>query len=146
MTEQFELPSIYDFPPFFTRQPNENTWAAQRGIWISLILSYFKHLRLYKLDCTSATSIDQVDLFRNKSINRQLKPEVLQEIVGVMIREGTAEAVTWNSVAGKMIPAEVLIYWRTPSEWANYIAEWVRHFMSKEDLECSCFRLNLLGK
>ena len=65
-----ELPSIYSFPPFFTRQPNAQTYVAQRAAWTNLILGYYRSKRLWRIDVNQET-IDKVPIFSNKDIQRR---------------------------------------------------------------------------
>ena len=65
-----ELPSIYSFPPFFTRQPNAQTYAAQRAAWTNLILGYYRSKRLWRIDVNQET-IEKVPIFSNKDIQRR---------------------------------------------------------------------------
>jgi hypothetical protein len=64
-----ELPSIFSFPPFFTRQPNEQTYAAQKTAWTNLILSYYRAKRLWRIDVNQET-VDKVPIFSNRDIQR----------------------------------------------------------------------------
>jgi len=64
-----ELPSIYSFPPFFTRQPNAETYAAQKTAWATLILNYYRAKRVWRIDINQAT-IEKVPIFSNKEIQR----------------------------------------------------------------------------
>jgi ESCRT-II complex subunit VPS25 len=65
----FELPSIYSFPPFFTRQPNAQTYASQKAAWTTLILSYYRSQRLWRIDVNQET-IEKIPIFSNKQIQR----------------------------------------------------------------------------
>lgn len=39
------VPSIYNFPPFFTRQLNDNTWHSQKAAWQMWILLWCRENR-----------------------------------------------------------------------------------------------------
>lgn len=65
--QPFPFPSIYSFPPFFTRQPNSQTWTSQLSLWSSLILGYCRYNRIWRIDLNTAI---EWDLFSNKEINR----------------------------------------------------------------------------
>ena len=69
----FELPSIYSFPPFFTRQPNSQTYASQKTAWTALILNYYRSKRLWRIDVNQET-IEKVPIFSNKDIQRTTPP------------------------------------------------------------------------
>ncbi|KAK3333848.1 ESCRT-II complex subunit [Cercophora scortea] len=45
----FVFPREYSFPPFFTRQTNLTTHHAQLVKWASLVLTYCRHHRIFKL-------------------------------------------------------------------------------------------------
>jgi len=67
----FELPPIYSFPPFFTRQPNSQTYASQKTAWTALILNYYRSKRLWRIDVNQET-IERVPIFSNKDIQRTI--------------------------------------------------------------------------
>ena len=127
----YELPSIYSFPPFFTRQPNSQTYTAQKTSWTTLILDYYRSKRLWRIDVNQET-IEKVPIFSNKQIQRYLlgicrltegkiKLEFLRELVDGMVEEGQAEWVG----GGKGIRVQAILYWLKPEEWANMISNWV---------------------
>uniref|UniRef100_A0A3Q0RER3 Vacuolar protein-sorting-associated protein 25 n=1 Tax=Amphilophus citrinellus TaxID=61819 RepID=A0A3Q0RER3_AMPCI len=66
----FEWPWQYNFPPFFTLQPNVDTRQKQLAAWCSLALSYCRHHKLYTLDVMEA---QESPMFNNKKIERILK-------------------------------------------------------------------------
>ncbi|CEG72820.1 hypothetical protein G6F70_003171 [Rhizopus microsporus] len=117
----FEYPSLFDFPPFFTRQIVDSTWKSQASDWEKLILNYAKHKRLFRLELHKATTSSEHEIFVNKKINRRLSFETLQEIIEEMVKKGTAE---WEG-GPKGPRTEALIYWHTPEEWANLIWNWI---------------------
>jgi len=108
-------PDIYGFPPFFTRQPNEDTWAAQCANWSEFIRDYCRSRRLWRLHVTDAL---ETDLFWNKEINRRLKLKDALAVLKHMKNEGQIE---WDG------PAETtaIIFWKKPEEWATSIYEWI---------------------
>ncbi len=65
----FQWPWQYNFPPFFTIQPNLDTRSKQIDAWCSLVLEFHKHSKKYELDVKEATASS---LFRNDKINRIL--------------------------------------------------------------------------
>ncbi|KAI9260820.1 ESCRT-II complex subunit-domain-containing protein [Sporodiniella umbellata] len=117
----FELPSLYNFPPFFTRQVTDSTWKSQAAEWETLILNFARHERIFKLELHNATTSPGYEIFENKKINRRLSLETLQDIVEEMVNKGTAEWV--GGAKGKK--TEALLFWHTPEEWANLIWNWV---------------------
>lgn len=117
-TPTFTFPREYAFPPFFTRQTNLTTFHAQCQKWASLILSYCRHNRIWKLSLIDAIS---TDLFHNSSLNRRLSLNDAREMVDFMRKDGRAEWV--GNKDGERNVA--WIWWRNPEEWAGAIAEWV---------------------
>lgn len=71
MDVSYLLPSIYSYPPFFSRQPNTQTYAAQKSAWTNLILGYYRSKRLWRIDVNQET-IEKVPIFSNKGISRFL--------------------------------------------------------------------------
>uniref|UniRef100_A0A915HF46 Vacuolar protein-sorting-associated protein 25 n=1 Tax=Romanomermis culicivorax TaxID=13658 RepID=A0A915HF46_ROMCU len=99
MTE-FEFPWQYQFPPFFTLQPNANTRQKQLECWSSFILEYCQVFKIYELDMLEA---QQSPIFSNDSINRKLSKEGIDAVFAYL---------------------EKSMNWKTPEEWANVIYEW----------------------
>jgi len=89
--DTFEWPWQYNFPPFFTIQPNLDTRAKQIDGWRNLLLSYYKHHKLYRLDITEAQSDV---LFSNSTINRKLPVE------GILLVLSSLEK-NWSCAMGK---------------------------------------------
>jgi ESCRT-II complex subunit VPS25 len=124
-----ELPSIFSFAPFFTRQPNEQTFIAQKSAWTNLILAYYRAQRLWRIDVNQET-VEKVPIFFNKDIQRTLQApqalttgkltlEFLRELVDSMVKDGQAEWVD------KITKVQAFLYWLKPEEWANIISNWV---------------------
>ncbi|CAG8497468.1 509_t:CDS:2 [Paraglomus occultum] len=119
----FAFPSIYNFPPFFTQQPNEATWQTQAQLWISIILAYCRFHKIHRLDLSDALT---TELFYNKSINpfidflRELCREAEARIITKHYKDdGLAE---WDPPNKK---TSAFIYWKKPEEWATSISNWV---------------------
>ncbi|CAG8444870.1 8504_t:CDS:2 [Ambispora leptoticha] len=112
----FKFPTIHKFPPFYSFQPTQSTWQHQVAHWSRIILLYFRHYRLYRLELSESLNSE---LFYNKTIKRRLNLETLQAIISEMVKEGTAE---WDPPNKKI---SAIIYWRKPEEWATLIYNWV---------------------
>ncbi|CCG82159.1 Vacuolar protein-sorting-associated protein 25 [Taphrina deformans PYCC 5710] len=112
----FELPPIHSFPPFFTRQPNVETFNSQRQQWAAIILEYYRHNKLFQLSLNAET-INSA-LFTNRSIKRSLKLDTLMEIIEHMVAQNQAEWLTKKK-------GDVLIYWRRPEDWAQALIKYV---------------------
>lgn len=146
-SQPFNFPREYFFPPFFTRQTNLTTHHAQLVKWSSLILSYCRHHRIFKLSLSGNSTTGNVpvasstaaatatassgpgadELFHNKKIDRRLSVADVKDVIEFMRREGRAEYVGSGSgsSSGAAGGDVVWIYWRTPEEWATLIESWV---------------------
>lgn len=120
MSSSALYPALFDFPPFFTRQPTDSTWKSQVSQWEALILAYARQQRIFKIELHQATS-GGIEIFENNKINRRLSFETLQDIVEEMVQKGTAE---WEG-GSKGPKTEAYIYWNTPEAWANLIWNWI---------------------
>ncbi|KAM0793106.1 hypothetical protein ACM66B_000586 [Microbotryomycetes sp. NB124-2] len=121
----FTFPSLYSFPPFFTQQPNAQTWQHQRQQWTTLVLSYCKFHKTSRLELTDATS--DLELFNNKAIKRRLPLATLRAVIEGMVASGQAEYDWAGGKPGRGVPPPAaLIYWRRPEEWASVIYEWIK--------------------
>ncbi|KAK4190738.1 ESCRT-II complex subunit [Podospora australis] len=130
-SDPFVFPREYYFPPFFTRQTNLTTHHAQLTKWSSLILSYCRHHRLFKI---SLSDFAEKDLFFNKQLNRRLSLSDIREVIDFMRKNDNraeyADSDQKNGGAGKDGAGGgggdiVWIYWRTPEEWASLVESWV---------------------
>ncbi|XP_072034950.1 vacuolar protein-sorting-associated protein 25-like [Amphiura filiformis] len=110
----FEYPWQYDFPPFFTLQPNTETRKKQLTAWCDLVLAYHKHHRLYSLDVKESQSSP---LFCNAKINRKLAAEAIYSILEELRIKGNIE---WTDKTR----SRCTVMWRTPEEWGTYIYKW----------------------
>lgn len=133
-SNKFQFPKIYNFPPFFTKQPNLQTRDTQIEYWRRIILDYTKFNKIWALssrgnplgdsDTNESDSESNGDtkptIFENKTIKRALKSEFIDEIYTEMVKKNEA---CWlkpdNHRAG------ILIYWHSIEEWADMIMNWV---------------------
>lgn len=137
----FRYPKIYNFPPFFTKQPNEQTWRAQLSSWIQLILDYSKENKIwimnnrgkvlskgtiedYEADEDAGDAgeddeaIEESSLFVNKQIDRSLGVELINEIFSEMVKNNDA------SYLHKGDSTTIVVNWYRPEDWASMILEW----------------------
>lgn len=138
----FTFPREYFFPAFFTRQTNLTTLHAQLVKWSTLVLSYCRYHRIFKLSLsqtsptttatatttattTNATHLDTEELFHNRRLGRRLAPADVREVVEFMRKDGRAEWVGGEGGAARGAGDVVWVYWRTPEEWAALIEGWV---------------------
>ncbi|XP_065559626.1 vacuolar protein-sorting-associated protein 25-like [Artemia franciscana] len=109
-----EWPWQYNFPPFFTLQPNEDTRNKQLEAWRNLALEYCKANKQFILDINEAYSCP---LFNNKSINRKLSEEGIRTVVE-SLRD--RKAANWVDTQ----KSKFYVFWHTPEEWGNLIYNW----------------------
>ncbi|ODV90897.1 hypothetical protein CANCADRAFT_25699 [Tortispora caseinolytica NRRL Y-17796] len=106
----YQYPKAYSYPPFFTKQPNPQTWQSQLQLWKDFIIDWSKFHRAYRLNPTS-----DIDLFHNQTIDRRLSPQVIDEILKYMTDNGS----------GEFDSKEFVIYWKSPEEWAESLYKWI---------------------
>lgn len=90
--EEFTWPWQYNFPPFFTLQPNTETRRKQLEAWCQFILSYCQEHKQTNLD-TVALMDPKCELFNNRKIHRQANPEMINIILDELHKRGCLE---WN--------------------------------------------------
>jgi len=116
----FLLPSIHSLSPFFTLQPNLQTQTTQTSHWISLILSYARHKRLFilRLEDAEVSGGDWDEIFRNERIERRMQPSHLAMILATLVAQSSAVWEPANQTRA------VLLYWRKPEDWAEALHNW----------------------
>ncbi|XP_074628675.1 vacuolar protein-sorting-associated protein 25-like [Acropora palmata] len=130
MAEDFEWPWQYNFPPFFTLQPNLDTRSKQIEGWCDLVLSYYKHHKSYILDINEAQS---GEIFFNKKIDRKLPLNAINLVLEELRLKGNIE---WEDKRKQ----RCYVMWRTPDEWASLIFKWVQE-NGMTDTVCTLFEL-----
>ncbi|KAL4959647.1 ESCRT-II subunit protein VPS25 [Aspergillus stella-maris] len=121
----FRFPTLYAYPPFFSLQPNTTIRHSQFQHWSSLIRSWCRHHRLFKLSL-----VDAIDgpLFRNAELKKQLALADARTVLDWMSRGdedgGGGRRAEWVDGLAKTV---VWIWWRRPEEWAALLAEWVEN-------------------
>lgn len=126
----FQFPPTYNFPPFFTPQPNTNTRQAQLQKWSALIQAWCRHHKQYRLSLVEAVD---TPLFYNAALRKRLDLREARDVIDWMVKseeEGgggrRAEWIESSSGSGNQAPKSVAwIWWRRPEEWADVIADWV---------------------
>uniref|UniRef100_A0A671LY48 Vacuolar protein-sorting-associated protein 25 n=1 Tax=Sinocyclocheilus anshuiensis TaxID=1608454 RepID=A0A671LY48_9TELE len=111
----FEWPWQYNFPPFFTLQPNVDTRQKQLAAWCSLVLSFCRQSKLFTLDVLEA---QESAVFNNNRIHRKLSVEAIQVVFEELRKKGNLEWLDKNK-------SRCLIMWRRPEEWGKLIHQWV---------------------
>ncbi|KAA1101153.1 hypothetical protein PGT21_009201 [Puccinia graminis f. sp. tritici] len=133
----FKFPSIFSFPPFFTKQPNQQTWAHQASLWQQIILSYCRYHRVFKLDVSnsSTTLLEESELFSNPSISRRLNADAIFSVFEIMVQSGTAEYYptrpsnptkqNQGTSATATTRTYMLIHYDSPTTWADRIYDYI---------------------
>ncbi|KAL4936654.1 hypothetical protein BDV06DRAFT_233237 [Aspergillus oleicola] len=135
--EPFPFPTLYKYPPFFSLQPNTTTLHHQFQQWSSLIQSWCRHHRIFKMSL-----IDSIDAppFRNSELKKKLSLADARTVLDWMSRGDEEGGTTAGAGAGAgglggggrraewvdgLAKTMVWIWWRRPEEWAALLAEWV---------------------
>lgn len=138
-TLPFPFPPTYNFPPFFTPQPNTTTRQSQLEKWSSLIQSWCRHHRQYRLSLIEAV---ETPLFHNTALRKRLDLRDAREVVDWMTKSeeeggggrraewisdagGASSSVSLVNGAGQGPKTVAWIWWRRPEEWADVLVEWV---------------------
>eukprot|EP00388_Colpodella_angusta_P042089 GDKK01055192.1.p1 GENE.GDKK01055192.1~~GDKK01055192.1.p1 ORF type:complete len:182 (+),score=28.97 GDKK01055192.1:1-546(+) len=115
MGKMFEFPKIYGFKPFFTIQKNVETRDVQLNQWCRLIVDYCQSKDIHYLSLSENTL--SMDLFKNTAIDRSLNMDSLKIVCDYLVQKGHGK---WNNAQ----KTELLVLWKTPSEWAEIIYKW----------------------
>ncbi|ODM22697.1 hypothetical protein SI65_00286 [Aspergillus cristatus] len=122
-TTPFQFPPTYSFPPFFTPQPNTSTRLSQLQKWSSLIQSYCRHHRIYRLSLIEAV---ESPLFHNAALRKRLGLSEARAVLEWMAKAeeegGGGRRAEWIDGGSKTV---VWVWWRRPEEWAGILADWV---------------------
>lgn len=121
-----EWPWQYNFPPFYTLQPNADTRIKQLDAWCDLVQTYCKQHRLFQIDTTSA---QKLELFSNKKIDRKCSLDLITDILNEMVKRNRAlwltETVSPKKSSQTQARRKCLILWNTLDQWANLIYAYV---------------------
>jgi ESCRT-II complex subunit VPS25 len=116
----FIFPPTYSFPPFFSPQPNTQTRSAQLSKWSSLVQSYCRHHRIFKLLLSDAL---ESPLFHNAKVKRRLSAQDAKAVIDYMTSKEGDNHAEWIGPPGEK--ASAWIWWRKPEEWAGMLEAWV---------------------
>ncbi|KAK8847571.1 hypothetical protein IAR55_005430 [Kwoniella newhampshirensis] len=111
----FEFPAIWNFPPFFTLQPNPSTLSHQLELWRNLVLNWARHDRVFEVNADGEVG----EAFHNKRIKRRLLPPSMKRLMVEMVKNGEAAPDPPKQ------ETRYLLYWRKPDEWGDLIYAWV---------------------
>jgi len=130
LEQNYEFPQIYNMTPFFTLQPVLNTRTKQIEMWTNLILDYIRYHHIHQL---SVREVSTSPLFFNSVINRRLTVNNIVLMIDHLVEKGNAEWIGKDK-------DRVIIYWRTPAEWANLIYQYVND-TGLTDQVCTIYEL-----
>lgn len=116
MMTSFSYPWEYNFPPFFTIQPNLETRKAQFEAWRSLILDYCQHQNIHQLNLRDWLNKPP---FYNATIDRRLDLDSFRLIINSLVEKKFAEWVGKDKET-------CLVYSRPPEQWAQVIYNYVK--------------------
>lgn len=119
-----EFPWQYNFPPFFTIQPNEDTKKKQLEVWCDLVLAYCKQKKMFKLDLIHAQN---TELFTNKTLDRKCSIELITLIIDQLVKQKRAEWIVQSGESPSKMKTfrKCYILWHTLDEWAKLIYDYV---------------------
>lgn len=127
-TSGFTFPEVYDWPAFFTIQPNTQTRQAQMRRWGHLISDWCRHHRIFRLALTEAVD---TPLFHNARIRKRVGLQDARTIIDWMATSqedgGGGRRAEWMVASSAKESGKTIawIWWKRPEEWAKLIADWV---------------------
>lgn len=149
---EFELPRIYDFPPFFTEQPNLDTYQSQLEQWKDVIMKYCEHHKVWALsivgkpinsenndaedeflaDDYELNEIDSLRMTNNSSKssdfsifkNDKIKRTASNEFIA-KIYDYLIEQKSAEWIDPKSRNHGILIYWHSLEEWSQLLYDWI---------------------
>lgn len=110
----FQWPWHYDFPPFFTIQPNLATREKQLKAWTRLVLDYCQFNKIYAINLEE---VSNSDLFNNRRLNRRLDRSGIRIVFECLEQQ---KYIEWGDKA----KTSCHIYWRRPEDWGQLIYDW----------------------
>lgn len=139
----FSFPKLYNFPPFFTRQPNQQTYHTQLEAWRKIVIEYCRFYRIWALSLNgtaltnvkaesssgddeneesepSGTEGEKASVFKNTKINREVKGDFIMTIYESLIEKKEA---SWINEQNQRLG--ILIYWNSLEDWATMLMNWV---------------------
>ncbi|KAF2401177.1 putative vacuolar protein-sorting-associated protein [Trichodelitschia bisporula] len=117
----FRFIAHYNFPPFFTLQPNPLTRSSQLETWSTHILSYCRHHRIFTLTLIDALS---TPLFHNTILKKKLSLNDARTVLNWMASKEGGERIEWIGGKGGK-ESKCWVFWRRPEEWADAVGSWV---------------------
>ncbi|KAG9013261.1 hypothetical protein FRB93_000784 [Tulasnella sp. JGI-2019a] len=118
----FVLPSFHSMPAFFTMQKYPDVLSSSTRQWITLILAYARHQRLWTLrveDANVKEGGDWSEIFWNPRVRRQMRTTHLDYLISTMVAEGSAIYEPPKQTQS------VIVCWKKVDEWAETLFDWV---------------------
>ncbi|GAB5354320.1 hypothetical protein AAMO2058_000108600 [Amorphochlora amoebiformis] len=117
--KQSPFPKFYDFPPFFTIQPVQQTRQKQLSIWAEFVKDYQKAQKSTSIDVAKAAASSGPP-FGNAKINRKLNDEGIRLVLDELCRQGYG---AWDDVKSKRVCRTTE---RKFEEWGNILLKWAK--------------------
>jgi ESCRT-II complex subunit VPS25 len=92
MSEAYEHPPHFHFPPFFTLQPVPSSRAKQLQLWGAYVADYASAHGLTRISISEQKG--HADLFSNEAIERRLTPDAVRAVLDHLVACGQA---VWDS-------------------------------------------------
>jgi ESCRT-II complex subunit VPS25 len=122
--DDFNWPWQYNFPPFFTIQPNAATREKQLEVWCQLSIDFFKCKKIFKVNIHELASSP---LFRNSVINRKLAFDGIEQVFGELEKRGRVEWIDRKKGTCFVYPtrleelAETILHWVDDTSRSNAV-------------------------
>jgi ESCRT-II complex subunit VPS25 len=127
----FNYPVLYDFPPFFTRQPHEETWQRQKQIWLDFLIAYGQHEHVFELTPSHP-------IFKNKKLSRNVQKEMFVELMEELVIQNRGE---WIHKPNNGPNTTFLCYCRPIEEWARLLLKWAKDTHMSPGFICTAYEL-----
>lgn len=111
-------PPIFSFPPFFTRQRNQETERQRKDDWVKWIVQWAQANQKTELIVEEQLKNDVNSVFCNADIRRSLSLEDAIDVLDFMASKGNGEWVG----PGK---TRFLILYKSLAEWSQLLYAWV---------------------
>lgn len=131
----YKPPAIYNFPPFFTKQPNKRVHEIQLQSWSQLVAEYCEWYGIWVISKDGVVGDGKRErrheIFRNETIGRGLKQEFIEEIMEYMV---SVDAAHWYNKdqmnnypkRSEMKKEMAVVLWKSLLWWAEQVARFVQ--------------------
>ncbi|AGO13563.1 AaceriAGL318Wp [[Ashbya] aceris (nom. inval.)] len=112
-----ELPSIYSFPPLYTRQPNSLIRAQQLDAWLGVLKDYARGGRVWIMgrDGSAREPKGEGSVFVNEQLQRRVPGPFVDEIWAHAVANGAALRHSADSF---------YVLWRSLDSWSALLLQW----------------------